>query len=383
MRARAAARLRCRHGIHRSNKAPPDDPRVHRRAAARWHRRPLAAGGQPGAVGRFQPGLLIPRAGGRGTVRAAVEDPLRRRGFRGRHRGCRSGPGDGAIGTAEALVAEQFPAWAKLPIRAVASQGTVNALFRIGDRLAARFPLQPGDVDETLRWLKAEAEAARELAGRTRFPTPEHVALGEPGPGYPLPWSVQTWVPGSVATDADPGESVAFAHDLAEFIRDVRAIGTRGRTFGGSGRGGELTSQDEWMKTCFSRSEGWLDVSRLRRMWRVLRTAPRGTDGDVMTHGDLVPGNVLVADGRLAGVIDVGGLGPADPALGLVGAWHLLETGPREVLREDLGCDDREWQRGRAWAFAQAMGLVWYYVTSNPTMSFIGRRTLDRLLQAG
>jgi len=85
-----------------------------------------------------------------------------------------------------------------------------------------------------------------------------------------------------------------------------------------------------------------------------------------MTHGDLVPGNVLVADGRLAGVIDVGGLGPADPALDLVGAWHLLETGSREVLREDLGCDDREWERGKAWAFAQAMGLVWYYATAIP-----------------
>src|SRR5512133_3178516 len=74
------------------------------------------------------------------------------------------------IGTVRALVAEQFPAWAKLPIRAVASQGTVNALFRIGDRLAARFPLQPGDVAEMHRRLESEAEAARELARRTRFP---------------------------------------------------------------------------------------------------------------------------------------------------------------------------------------------------------------------
>ena len=81
------------------------------------------------------------------------------------------------------------------------------------------------------------------------------------------------------------------------------------------------------------------------------------------------------------GVIDVGGLGPADSALDLVGAWHLLEIGPREVLRGDLDCDDLEWERGKAWAFAQAMGLVWYYATSNPTMSFIGRRTLERLLE--
>jgi Phosphotransferase enzyme family len=35
-----------------------------------------------------------------------------------------------------------------------------------------------------------------------------------------------------------------------------------------------------------------------------------------MTHGDLIPGNVLVSNGRLSGIIDVGGLGPADPALG-------------------------------------------------------------------
>jgi aminoglycoside phosphotransferase (APT) family kinase protein len=160
----------------------------------------------------------------------------------------------------------------------------------------------------------------------------------------------------------------------------VRAIGTRGRTYGGRGRGGELQSQDEWVQTCLSRSERLLDVPRLRLLWSVLRDLPRGAGPDVMTHGDLIPGNVLVSGGRLAGVIDVGGLGPADPALDLVGAWHLLEDGPRQVLRDDLGCDDLEWERGRAWAYAQAIGLVWYYVQSNPVMSRLGRRTLDRLL---
>ena len=71
-----------------------------------------------------------------------------------------------------------------------------------------------------------EADACRELAGRTRFPTPEPVAIGAPGAGYPLPWLVQTWVPGVTATERDPGDSVAFARDLAEFIGGVRAIGT-------------------------------------------------------------------------------------------------------------------------------------------------------------
>lgn len=277
------------------------------------------------------------------------------------------------------LVAVQFPSWGRLPVQEVVSGGTVNALFRIGDRLAARFPLQPADAGATRRWLEAEADAARELIGRTRFPTPKPVALGEPGAGYPLPWSVQTWLPGTVATDADPGGSVAFAHDLAAFIRGVRAIDVTGRTFAGPGRGGDLPSHDAWMETCFRHSEGLLDVPRLRGIWGALRELPRKA-ACVMTHGDLVPGNVLVSDGRLAGVIDVGGLGPADPALDLVGAWHVLEAGPRLVLRDDLGCDDLEWARGRAWAFEQAMGAVWYYVESNPTMSLMGRRTLARIL---
>lgn len=86
--------------------------------------------------------------------------------------------------------------------------------------------------------------ARREQPGRARFPTPEPVALGEPGAGYLLPWLVQTWLPGVTAAEQDPGGSAAFAHDLAEFISGVRGISTGGRTFSGSGRGGDLASHD-------------------------------------------------------------------------------------------------------------------------------------------
>ena len=95
------------------------------------------------------------------------------------------------------LVGTQFPQWRDLSVSRVASPGTVNAIFRIGDRLAARFPLQGTDPAAARRLLESEGAAARELAGATRFPVPGQVALGEPGPGYPLPWSVQAWLPGS------------------------------------------------------------------------------------------------------------------------------------------------------------------------------------------
>ncbi|MEV0624022.1 aminoglycoside phosphotransferase family protein [Nonomuraea sp. NPDC050404] len=276
-----------------------------------------------------------------------------------------------------ALVEEQFPQWKGLEVRPVRSAGTVNAIFRIGDHLAARFPLRMADATRSA--LEREARASAELARVSPFPTPEPVAMGEPGLGYPMPWSVQTWLPGTPATDADPGGSPAFAEDLATFIAALRSAGTRGRRFSGTGRGGDLTHHDAWMEKCFTESERLLDVPRLRCLWSRLRWLPR-EDADVMSHGDLIPANVLVSDGRLTGVLDGGGFGPADPALDLVGAWHLLRTRPREVLRRSLGCDELSWERGMAWAFVQAMGLVWYYVDSNPAMSAMGRRTLDRIL---
>jgi aminoglycoside phosphotransferase (APT) family kinase protein len=279
-----------------------------------------------------------------------------------------------------ALVENQFPQWRGLRITPVAAAGTVNAIFRIGDRLAARFPLQQDDPVTVLERLRSEAQAATELVGRTRFPTPVPVAVGLPGEGYPMPWSVQTWVPGVVATDRDPAASIPFARELAEFVSDVRTISTKGESFHGAGRGGVLTDHDAWIRTCLQRSEGLLDVGLLRQMWSVMRELPRGLVADVMNHGDLIPSNVLVSsDGRLAGVIDVGGMAPADPALDLVSGWHLLDDHARELFRECLQCDDLEWRRGQAWAFQQAMGLVWYYCESNPAMSLMGRRTLQRI----
>lgn len=279
------------------------------------------------------------------------------------------------------LIDAQFPQWRARPIRRVQSAGTVNAIFRIGDQLAARFPLQGEDPDVVLQQLQAEADAAAKLFGRTRFPTPEPVAIGAPGPGYRLPWSVQTWLPGVVATDRDPSDSEGFAQDLAEFVTEVRMISTGGKKFEGPGRGGLLATHDEWMHTCFERSTAFLDVPRLHQIWAQMRELPRGSDVDVTSHGDLIPGNMLVSgERRLSGVLDVGGLGPADPALDLVGGWHLLDTAARNVFREVLRPDELQWQRGRAWAFQQAMGLVWYYAESSPAVSNIGRRTLGRLL---
>jgi aminoglycoside phosphotransferase (APT) family kinase protein len=279
---------------------------------------------------------------------------------------------------ARRLIADQFPRWSRLPVYPVAADGTVHAIYRIGERLTARFPLRATDPDEVRMRLEIEATAARELADCSPVPTPEPVALGEPGYGYPLPWAVQTWIPGRVATDDDPGSSMAFAADLAVFIGALRAADTRGRKFSGTNRGGDLKRHDRWMQKCFRESAGFNNIEQLRQMWTEFRQLP-AAGVDVMSHGDLIPSNILVKDGRLAGILDGGGFGAADPALDLVAAWHLLDDEPRMQLRTALGSDAVEWSRGMAWAFEQAMGLVWYYAESCPALSRMGKRTLDRL----
>lgn len=280
---------------------------------------------------------------------------------------------------ARGLIDEQFPQWRSEPIHAVAGAGTVNVIFRIGDDLAARFPLVMDAANDTRSSLTREASTMRELAEVCPVATPLPVAIGAPGVGYPSPWSVQTWVPGDVATPVALAHSHVFAGDLVDLVESLRRADTQGRAFSGEGRGGNLQDSDEWVELCLTESEGLLPVDELRAMWRRFRElAAPGTA--VMTHGDLTPPNLVLAGERLGGVLDGGGFAPADPSLDLVVAWHLLDADARTTFRAGIGSDELEWQRGAAWAFQQAMGLVWYYVDSNPAMSALGRSTLERLV---
>ena len=65
------------------------------------------------------------------------------------------------------LLAEQFPRWADLPISAVRSTATVNAIYRLGDQLYVRLPRVEEwaqDLEKEWHWLP-RARSASVTAG--------------------------------------------------------------------------------------------------------------------------------------------------------------------------------------------------------------------------
>lgn len=279
------------------------------------------------------------------------------------------------------LVLDLLPHLSGDDIRPLDTAATTSQIFRVGHDLIARFPLERADPVAAETALTAEHRAMNEFALHCQVPSPRLIAIGRPSDDYPMPWSIQTWVPGVTPGPAMLEGSTEFALDLANLIAELRSIDTLSRTFRGPGRGGSLTDHDTWVQLCLKRSELLLPVGKLTAMWSRWRQLKR-VQPDVMSHRDLIPANLLVDGTRLIGVLDTGGFSPADPALDLVVAWHLLDHPRRELMREQLGCSDLEWERGAAWAFAQAIGLVWYYEQSNAPMAELGRSTLKRLLDA-
>jgi len=263
------------------------------------------------------------------------------------------------------LIAAQFPHWADLPVEAVVdASGTANAIYRLGDDKTVRLPRTEGsaaDVATEHRWLPR-------LAPQLPVPVPAPLAQGAPAEDFPRSWSVCTWLEG---TNPVPGDGTwapeLFAADLAEFVLALRRIDT---TEGPPAyRSEPLADRDAATRKVIAGLDGVLDAGAATAAWDKALTAPAFAGAPVWVHGDLQPGNVLVADGRLAGVIDFACMGLADPAVDLIAAWYLLPSGARETFRTAVEADEATWERGRGWALSIAVMELAAYRESNPAMA--------------
>ncbi|MFF3766295.1 aminoglycoside phosphotransferase family protein [Streptomyces sp. NPDC001922] len=261
------------------------------------------------------------------------------------------------------LVAGQFPDWAGLPVRPLPSSGTDHRVYRLGDALSVRMPRVAGAVKQAV----TEAQWLPVLAPRLPLPIPAQVAVGRPDGDYPFDWSVHAWLPGEAATPTT-GDTPHVATALAEFVTALRAVDTEGAPlFSHGSRGGPLAGLDASVRRAVAELGDRVAGAHVLRSWEESLTAEPAS-AVTWIHGDLLPGNLLLAGDRLSSVIDFGCLGVGDPAVDLLPAWNLF-TGPnRAEFRARTAAGPAAWLRGRGWALAQAVTALPYYWDTDPAM---------------
>jgi aminoglycoside phosphotransferase (APT) family kinase protein len=277
------------------------------------------------------------------------------------------------------LVRAQFPAWQRLPIRRVPAPGTDNTLYRLGPDKVVRLPRRdPGQL--TLRherqWLPA-------LAPRLPVAIPVPLAKGEPGEGYPFEWSVYSWLTGHTAVRRrlDPAHA---ANDLAAFIVALQGIDATGGprpTPHSSQRGSPLAERDEATREWIASLGRNIDGRMAGAIWNEALETPAWDRAGVWIHGDLDARNLLVADGRLTGVLDFGCVGVGDPAYDVLVAWKLFDPQRREQFRAAVSADEATWTRARGLVLSQAVGVLAYYTLENNRVLVLeGRKWLAEVM---
>jgi len=277
------------------------------------------------------------------------------------------------------LLAGQFPQWAELAIDPVASYGTDHDIYRLGDDLAIRLPRIGWATNQAAK----EAEWLPKLAPQLPLAVPVQLAMGHPAEGYPFEWSVYRWLPGESA-DGTIDDLDRAAVDLAAFVNALRQIDATGaHPRPARGRGAPLAELDEQVRRSIAELDDRIDADATILSWEESVDAPRWDGEEVWVHGDLLPGNLLVVDGRLSAVIDFGGLNVGDPACDLQPAWNVFAGDSRTRYRAELEVDDASWLRGRGWALYQAVSALPYYWHTNPGMIRQASHALAQVLAEG
>ncbi|MFN8084573.1 MAG: aminoglycoside phosphotransferase family protein [Dermatophilaceae bacterium] len=294
---------------------------------------------------------------------------------------------DTGLDTVRALLDGQRPDLAGRPVVPLGedSTGTDNVLYRLGDDLVVRLPRTPSAAAS----LVTETRLLPELVGRLPVDIPAPVHVGAPGAGYPHPWAVLPWLPGVDAWAAREGltgrQGLGLAEDLAQLVTTLWQVPREAYegvvpTRAQGRRGGGLATLDEDLEEWLDEAGGLVDVDAVRGSWQESRAAADWDGRAVLSHGDLIPGNLLVQGGRLSAVIDWGGAGAGDPALDLIPAWAVVDGQAAARFRGAVAVDDDMWLRARGYALQQALAGVAYYTPRRHPLAQVMGRTLASIL---
>ena len=285
---------------------------------------------------------------------------------------------DITVGLVSRLVGTQFPQWACLPVRPVDVGGWDNVTFRLGEEMSVRLP----SAEDYVRGVEKEQRWLPVLAAQLPLPIPELVAVGEPGCGFPWPWSVYGWIDGAPVTEQTVPDLPQLATDLAGFLAALYRIDPAGGPPPGQHnffRGGPLTAYDGETQEALAALTGHIDTALAAEVWQAAVEAT-WQGRPVWFHGDAQPGNLLAKDGRLCAVIDFGTCGVGDPACDTTIAWTFLSGESSRVFTQRLPVDQATWTRGRGWAIWKAMKVLVGALDDDPEDAAFTTRVIDKIL---
>lgn len=275
-----------------------------------------------------------------------------------------------------ALLAEQHPDLADLPIRLVET-GWDNVMLRLGDELAIRLPRRAVAatlIEHEQRWLPG-------LAPRLPLPVPVPLRVGLPGAGYPWRWSVLPWLKGTAADLALPNADQGPV--LAEFLRALHTPAPPDAP-PNPFRGVPLHQRLPIIAERLERVARLTDciTPGVRQIWEQALAAPIDV-APTWLHGDLHSRNVLVEDGALSAVIDWGDMTRGDRATDLAAIWTLLpEATSRAAAIEAYGpASQATWQRARGWAVAFGVMLLDSGLVNDARLAAAGEASLRRVAE--
>lgn len=251
----------------------------------------------------------------------------------------------------EKLIKKQFPMWSNLKVKPVEKSGHDNRTFHLGEKMTVRLPSGEdyvSQVEKEMKWLP-------KLQAFISLPISSPIEKGEPSMDYPFPWSINRYIVGETARYSNIADLKQFARELADFLKELQAIDITDAPSAGKHnfyRGASLMVYHNQTEAALNDLKNILPTDILRKVWEQAIIAL--WDGKaVWIHGDIAPGNLLVNNGGLCGVIDFGIMGIGDPACDYAMAWTFFDEGSRGELLKNI--DNGTVCRARGWALWKAL----------------------------
>jgi aminoglycoside phosphotransferase (APT) family kinase protein len=214
---------------------------------------------------------------------------------------------DISIDLVRQLIREQFPQWAVLPLKLILPEGTDNVMYQLGANKVVRLPR----TERAARSLEIERIWLPKLAPSLPIPIPILQGVGSPSPDYPFTWLVCSRLDGETPVKEEMPDLVQAARDMGNFVKDLQKIDPTGAPL--CNRGRPLTLRDEETRRAIKALENIYDLQVLTTLWNQVLEVPSWSGNPVWIHGDLHPGNLLVQNKRISGVVD----------FGLAGVWAI------------------------------------------------------------